>query len=192
MSETNPSHAPEEPRDDSAQVPASDGGETDSLRELLDEAARERDQFRAMAQRAQADLVNYRRRVEDEQQTLKRNITSSLLIDMLELVDNFDRALEYVPDDAVAPQWLEGLQNARRGFDRKLALQGVIKVESAGQQFDPNFHDAIQSLETNDHPDGAITAVIREGYMLDGRLLRPAQVVVAVPPTPQDETETTN
>ena len=188
MSEINPSHAPEEPPDEAAQLPASDGGETDSLRELLDEAARERDQFRAMMLRAQADLVNYRRRVEDEQQTLKRNITSSLLIDMLELVDDFDRALDFVSDDAV----LEGLRNARRGFDRKLALQGVIKVESAGQQFDPNFHDAIQSLETNDHPDGAITAVIREGYMLDGRLLRPAQVVVAVPPTPQDETETTN
>ena len=189
MSETNPSHAPDEPRGDDAPAPASDG-DADSLREMLDEAARERDQFRAMMLRAQADLVNYRRRAEDERQTLKRNITSSLLIDVLELVDDFDRALDYVPDDAVAPQWLDGLRNARRGFDRKLQLQGVSKVESAGRQFDPNVHEAIASVQTEDHPDGAITDVVREGYMLDGRLLRPAQVVVAVAPT--DEPETTN
>ena len=189
MSETNPPQTPDEHRDDAESAPAVDCADT--LRETLEETERERDQFRAMALRAQADLVNYRRRAEDERETLKRNLTSSLLIDILELVDNFDRALGYVPDDAVAPQWLEGLRNARRGFDRKLLLQGVSKVESAGQQFDPNVHEAIQSMPTDDHPEGTITAVVRDGYMLNDRLLRPAQVVVAVSAALEDETETT-
>ena len=188
MNETNGPDAPDEPCGDAGPDPASDGD--DSLRETLEEAERERDQFRAMMLRAQADLVNYRRRVEDERETLKRNVTSSLLIDMLELVDDFDRALDYVPDDAVAPQWLEGLLNARRSFNRKLLMQGVSKVESAGQQFDPNVHEAIQSMPTDDHPEGTITSVVREGYMLNDRLLRPAQVVVAVSAALEEETET--
>jgi len=189
MSETNPSETPEEHREDAESAPAVDCAET--MRETLEETERERDQFRAMALRAQADLVNYRRRAEDERETLKRSLTSSLLIDMLELVDDFDRALDYVPDDAVAPQWLEGLRNARRSFDRKLLMQGVSKVESAGQQFDPNVHEAIQSVPTVDHPEGTITTVVRDGYMLNDRLLRPAQVVVAVSAALEDETETT-
>ena len=95
-----------------------------------------------------------------------------------------------MPDDAVAPQWLEGLLNARRSFNRKLLMQGVSKVESAGQQFDPNVHEAIQSMPTDDHPEGTITSVVREGYMLNDRLLRPAQVVVAVSAALEEETET--
>ena len=187
MDETNEGRAPDEPCGDAGSAPAAD----DSIQETLEEAERERDQFRAMMIRSQADLVNYRNRAADERETLKRNITSSLLIDMLELVDDFDRALDYVPDDAVAPQWLEGLRNARRGFDRKLLMQGVSKVESAGQQFDPNVHEAIQSVPTDDHPEGMITSVVREGYMLNDRLLRPAQVVVAISETLEEETETT-
>ncbi len=190
MTETNGHEVPEEHCGDAGDAPAAGGD--DSLREMLDEAERERDQFRALAQRAQADLVNYRRRAEDERETLRRNITSGLLMDMLELVDDFDRALDYVPDDAVAPQWLEGLRNARRSFDRKLLMQGVSRVESAGRQFDPNVHEAIQSVPTDDYPEGAITSVVREGYMLNDRLLRPAQVVVAVSATLEDQDETTN
>lgn len=188
MTETNPDCGPEEHNGDAETLPAADG--VHSIQETLEEAERERDQFRAMMLRAQADLVNYRNRAADERETLKRNITSSLLIDMLELVDDFDRALDYVPDDAVAPQWLEGLQNARRSFDRKLLMQGVSRVESAGQQFDPNVHEAIQSVPTDDHPEGTITSVVREGYLLNDRLLRPAQVVVAVSAALEEETET--
>ena len=189
MTETNGHEVPEEHCADAGDASPADGD--DSMQEMLEEAERERDQFRAMAQRAQADLVNYRRRAEDERETLRRNITSGLLMDMLELVDDFDRALDYVPDDAVAPQWLEGLRNARRSFDRKLLMQGVSRVESAGRQFDPNVHEAIQSLPTDDHPEGTITSVVREGYMLNDRLLRPAQVVVAVSAALEEETETT-
>ena len=190
MSETNGHDVPDEHRSDADQAPAVDGD--DSLREMLEEAERERDQFRAMAQRAQADLVNYRRRAEDERETLRRNITSGLLMDMLELVDDFDRALDYLPDDVAPPQWLEGLRIARRGLDRRLERQGVSRIESAGRQFDPNVHEAIQSVPTDDHPEGAITSVVREGYMLNDRLLRPAQVVVAVSAALEEETETTN
>ena len=165
MTDTNPDCASEEQSGDAETLSAADG--VDSIQETLEEAERERDQFRAMMLRAQADLVNYRRRAEDERETLRRNITSSLLIDMLELVDDFDRALAYVPDDAVAPQWLEGLLNARRSFDRKLLMQGVSRVESAGQQFDPNVHEAIQSVPTDDHPEGTITAVCARGILAE-------------------------
>ncbi len=185
MTETNGQDAPEESRGDACAAPAADSD--DSLREMLEEAERERDQFREMAQRAQADLVNYRRRAEDERETLRREITSSLLVNMLELVDDFDRALDFVTDAAV----LEGLRNARRGFDRRLGMQGVSRVESAGQQFDPNVHEAIgQSAPTDDHPEGTITSVVREGYMLNDRTLRPAQVIVAVSAALEEENET--
>ena len=83
--------------------------EIEPLPDPIEDMERERDQFKAMAQRAQADLVNYRRRVEEERQELQRNANANLIAKFLGVVDDFERAIGMLPEDAASAGWQEGL-----------------------------------------------------------------------------------
>ena len=157
----------------------------------LEEALREKDQFRAMAQRAQADLINYRRRVDDEREELRRSVNTGLVLRILTVVDDLDRALALVPDDAVAPGWLEGLQLVRRNLQNLLDAEGVTKIEADGKPFEPREHEAVSYEETTESEEGLVVRVFRDGYRQHDRIVRPAQVSVAKAPEPQHEAETT-
>ena len=153
--------------------------ETQTLPEPKDEMERERDQFKAMAQRAQADLVNYRRRVDEERQELQRSANASLLAKFLGVVDDFERAIDMLPEEAAAAGWQEGLMLVKRNLDHLLESEGVSKIEADGKQFDPYEHEAVHYLESPDAEDGSIIQVFRDGYRLHDRVLRASQVIVA-------------
>jgi molecular chaperone GrpE len=138
-----------------------------------------------MAQRAQADLVNYRRRAGEEMDELRRTANSHLLLQILSFLDDLDRALALVSDDAVAPGWLEGLRLVRRNMDNILDLEGVSKIEAEGQPFEPWEFEAVQYQETEDVEEGRVIEVVRNGYKHHDKVLRAAQVVVAKRPEPQ-------
>ena len=159
------------------------------VREQLEEALREKDQFRAMAQRSQADLANYRRRVPEEQEELKRNSSRRVILKFLSIVDDLERAISLVPDDAVAPGWLEGLQLVQRNLDNVLESEGVARIEAEGRPFEPREHEAVMYEETADCKEGMVVRVIREGYTLDDRVLRAAQVAVSRASESEDESE---
>ena len=161
------------------------------VREELEEARREKDQFRAMAQRAQADLINYKRRATDEQHELRTNANSHLLTKVLSLADDLDRAIALLPDDAVAPGWREGLELVQRNLIHMLDSEGVTKIEAEGKPFEPWEHEAVLHETTPDGPEGMVVRVIRDGYKLRDRVLRPAQVAVSKSPEPQEQQETT-
>ena len=147
----------------------------------LAEANRERDQFRALAQRAQADLANYKRRAADDNRQALHNSKADILRKFLGVVDDFGRAIDMLPADA-NPAWREGIALVQRKLVSVLESEGVTKIDSAGAPFDPSLHEALAHQETPDLPDGAIALVTREGYRLGDRLLRPAQVIVAKAP----------
>ena len=159
------------------------------LREELEEALREKDQFRSMAQRAQADLVNYRRRVGEEMTELRLKTNSELLLKILSIVDDLERALSAIPEDAVAPGWLEGLNLVMRNIENLLDSEGVKKIEAVGQPFEPWELEAVQYLESDDTKAGTVTNVLRDGYRLHDKVLRAAQVVVAKEPDPEVQSE---
>ena len=157
----------------------------------MEEALREKEQFKVMAQRAQADLVNYRRRVADEQIEIRRNVGSTLLLKFLGIVDDIDRAIELMPEDVAGSGWIDGLELIRRNMKSILDSEGVEKIEAKGQRFEPWEHEAVSYQETPDGEDGMVTDVFRDGYKLHDRVLRAAQVVVSKAPAPKkDETET--
>ena len=177
----------EDKQDDDA--PASNDGdellrqalsEIEPLPDPMEDMERERDQFRALAQRAQADLVNYRRRVGEERQELQRNANSSLILKFMGVVDDFERAIAMLPVDAAG--WQEGLMLVKRNLDNLLESEGVSKIEAAGKPFDPWEHEAVHYLETPDADDGTIIEVFRDGYRLHDRVLRASQVIVAKAP----------
>ena len=159
------------------------------VREQLEEALREKDQFRAMAQRSQADLANYRRRASEEQEELKRTSNGRVILKVLSIVDDLERAISLVPDDAVAPGWLEGLQLIQRNLENALESEGVSRIEAEGRPFEPREHEAVMYEETSAGKEGMVVRVIREGYTLNERVLRAAQVAVSRASESEDESE---
>ena len=152
--------------------------------ERLEEALREKDQFRSIAQRAQADLINYRKRVADEQRELRRNANTDIILKFLGVADDLNRAMDMVPEDAVAPGWMEGLLLVQRNMGNVLDSEGVTKINALGEPFEPWGHEAVFYQETPDGEEGIVTDVIRNGYKLHDRVIRAAQVVVSKAPEP--------
>ncbi len=183
--------APEEPAPDEQAQPAEETAEPVDLREELDEALREKEQFRSMAQRAQADLVNYRRRAADESEERRRDALSQLLLKLLSVVDDLERAISIIPQDAVAPGWLDGLLLVLRNVNSILDSEGVSRIEARGKSFDPWESEAVQQVETADAEEGTVIDVIQNGYKHHDKVLRAAQVVVAKKPEPAAEAEMT-
>ena len=161
------------------------------VREELEEALREKDQFRTMAQRAQADLINFKRRAAQEQEEVRRSATSHLILGVLSIVDDLDRAVALVPDDTVAEGWVDGLKLIQRNVGHLLDSIGVSKMEAQDKPFEPREHEAVAYVETTDGDEDMVASVIREGYMLRDRVLRAAQVVVSKAPEPKDNTDDT-
>ncbi|MCH7745048.1 MAG: nucleotide exchange factor GrpE [Chloroflexi bacterium] len=174
------------------ELSASDGEDANLMREQLEEALREKDQFRALSQRAQADLYNYKARAAQEQESLRLNANSQIILKILSAMDDLDRAMRLVPEDAVATGWLEGLQLVQRNIENVLNSEGVTKIEAQDQVFEPREHEAVFYEETADSQEGIVTKIVRDGYKLHDKVLRAAQVVVSKSPEPKDESETTH
>jgi len=183
---------PNEPGMPEEQQFISEEDETTLLREQLEEALREKDQFRSMAQRAQADLANYKRRTAEERTDLRRTANSQLLLKSITFGDDLDRALALVPPDAVASGWLEGLQLVLRNLAHLLASEGVTKIDAEGQPFEPWEHEAVSYEESPGNEEGIVLRVVRDGYRLHDKVLRPAQVAVSKKTQPPSPLETTN
>ena len=173
---------PDEPSPEEDRPETPEAVDVALLREQLEEALREKDQFRTMAQRAQADLMNLRRRAAEELGEQRRSANSGLLLKILSLADDLGRALSLVPEDAVAPGWLDGVRLVQRNISNILESEGVSKIEAVGRPFEPWEFEAVQYAETSDADEGQVIQVLREGYKHGDKVLRAAQVVVAKKP----------
>jgi len=148
----------------------------------LAEALQEREQFKALLQRAQADLVNYRKRVQAEQAELKKSARRGVILRFLAVLDDFDTALDAPAAESVDAGWLEGVAGIKRRFTSILAAEGVERFDAEGSVFDPRFHEAMFKTPTAEHPADTVLRVLRCGYKQDGEVIRPAQVEIAAPP----------
>lgn len=126
--------------------------------------------------RAVADLDNMRKRTKREIEDAKFDTKQQVLKEILPVVDNLERALEHVGDEANL--LAEGVQLVLRQFQTALGLLDVTPIDAAGRQFDPTLHEAIAQEESEATP-GTVVHVFQRGYRSNDRLLRPALVVVA-------------
>jgi molecular chaperone GrpE len=133
----------------------------------------------ALAQRAQADYANLRRRTAEERIAMLGLANEILLAKVVGLADDFDLAIAHVPDEARDTAWLEGIAAIDRKLRALLESEGVTPIEALGQPFDPNLHEAIATDKSEEYPDNHVIQVLQDGYTLNGRLLRPAMVRVA-------------
>jgi len=141
----------------------------------------EKDELMQTLVRRQADFENYRKRVERERQDESRRAASRLIESLLPVVDGFERALRSHEDPAYE-EYHKGLELIYRQLLDVLARQGLERIQAAGKPFDPNFHQAIERVETREHADGTVVSVLQDGFVFHGRVLRPSIVRVAVNP----------
>jgi molecular chaperone GrpE len=131
--------------------------------------------YYASWQRAAADYQNFKRRVEQERSEVAQMANVALMINLLPLVDDLERALANVDSHLAGLTWLDGVRLIHRKFQALLEMSGVHEITADGQDFDPNLHEAVMYGEG---PEGKVTSVVQKGYTLGGRVLRPAMVVV--------------
>ena len=145
--------------------------------ELIEELGREKEQFRSQAQRAQADLVNYRNRAFQEIEESRRIVRFEVISKFLNVVDDLERAIGNIPSD-MDESWYEGITLVLRSLENSLTLEGVEKIDALGETFNPHLHEALMHEERSDAEDGVVVDVIQAGYKIRDRVLRPARVVV--------------
>lgn len=133
------------------------------------------DRLKDMAARAQADLQNAKARMEKESQDIRMYAMQSMIEKLLPTVDNFQRAFDHLPEDLKDHDWVKGLQATEQKLMSDLESVGLQKLESMGNVIDPEKHEILQAAEGD---KDIVVQVLEEGYSLNGKVIRPAKVVV--------------
>lgn len=165
-------------------IPAAEAVEPDPMTVLREE----RDKLRDQLLRTAADFDNFRKRARKDVEDAERRGKEDVIREVLPVLDNLERALAAtatLPADAGAAEVkgiVDGVKMVLRLFEDQAARMGLSKVKTVGERFDPGVHDAIQQVETDEHPAGTVMQEIVAGYRLGEKLVRPAMVVVARKP----------
>ena len=168
------------PADDSAGAPAANAPAV-VPRADFDALRTERDELLNSLVRLQADFENYRKRIERDRAAEYHRAVGTAIEPILPVLDDFERALETHRDPAYE-KFREGFDLIYRRLWASLAKLGLKRIEAEGRPFDPHQHQAVERVESHDHPDGSVLAELAAGYTFHDRVLRPAMVRVAVHP----------
>ena len=158
-----------------------------ALQEHLQETRQEANQNLDAAQRAQAELANFRRRTDEERISLGKFSNSRLIVKLLPVIEELHLAVSHAGKESgdssgLDAAWLEGIKLIQRKFINLLESEGVTVIESVGAAFNPLEHEALGTEETSDYPPGYVIQAVRQGYRLHDRIIQPAQVIVARDP----------
>lgn len=137
-------------------------------------------EVRMAAQQARADLVAMRRRTEREMLEMSRTAAGDVLAQIIPIVDDLERALNHLPEMMWGDPWVAGVLMIGDRLQEMLEQQHVERIVPQGEPFDPRLHEAVSRVQTSEVPEDTITNVLLPGYILNGRVLRAAQVQVAV------------
>jgi molecular chaperone GrpE len=183
--ESRPSGSPEtEEEADTTAAPedaASQGGEDEQPAEdERSKTERERDEYLELAQRTRADFDNYRKRVAKDTADAAIRGKAELARELIPVVDNLERALAARPEAAEDDPLVKGVQLVHRELHATLARAGLEAYDPTGEKFDPSWHEAVSTQPGGEGQEpGHVLETIDRGYRIDGRVLRPARVVVS-------------
>ncbi len=147
----------------------------------LNVCQKERDEWKDRTLRATADFVNYKKRVEREQALWSMRAQEAILTDLLDTIDDFDRAITEHEKKERTPEldaWLAGFELIRNKFTKLLSKHNVKEITQI-KTFNPQLHEALVHLESKEHQQGQIIEVMQKGYRVKDQVLRPAKVSVA-------------
>jgi molecular chaperone GrpE len=166
-----------------SEPPAAAAPEPEAPQDPLEAARAEVQRIRDQLLRTAADFDNFRKRTRKETQEAERRAKEDFLRELLPVFDNLERAAQHAETATDVKSLADGVGMVVRLFIDTLGRLGVERVSALGQAFDPALHEAVQQLETSEHPPGSVAAEVQPGYRMGDRLVRPAMVVVAKPPS---------
>ncbi|AGB41810.1 molecular chaperone GrpE (heat shock protein) [Halobacteroides halobius DSM 5150] len=139
----------------------------------------EKEKYMNRLQRLKADFSNYKKRITKEKERISTQATKDFVIDLLPIIDNFERALGMSQDSKEVADVLEGVEMIYRQLTNLLKKKDVKEVPTVGEEFDPNIHEAVMNETTDEYESGIVTEELQKGYKLDDLVVRPAMVKVA-------------
>lgn len=148
------------------------------LQQALEAARSQADEYLRLLQRTKADFVNYQRRSEQERAEQERYAAAGVLLQLLPVLDDFERAIAAMPEELASHPWSEGIVLIVRKLKATLEQIGLQPIETVGQPFDPLQHEAVGQEPVPPEQEGLVVAEVQRGYRLHDRLLRPARVRV--------------
>ncbi|MED5020386.1 nucleotide exchange factor GrpE [Paenibacillus chibensis] len=138
------------------------------------------DDYQQRSLRTQADFDNFRKRTQKEKEDFAKYASSKLITELLPIIDNFERAISASGDIADNDSFAKGVGMIFRQLEGVLKAEGLEPMEAVGQPFNPEFHQAIMQVESDEHEEGIVVEEVQKGYMLKDRVLRPAMVKVSM------------
>lgn len=165
--------------EETQEEPVIEEKESDS-EDLTEELAKQKalaDDYYNRLLRMQADFENFKRRARQEKEDFYKYASETLMLQLLPVVDNFERALAAGGDDG--KNLLAGIHMIERQLKEVLQKEGLEAIQAIGQEFDPNLHEAVMQVDTEDYPANTCAEELQKGYRLKDKVIRPAMVKVA-------------
>ncbi|MEM8718648.1 MAG: nucleotide exchange factor GrpE [Cyanobacteria bacterium P01_G01_bin.39] len=177
--------ADNETSDENEEIFAAFQQENANLKQLLDEKSQQADLTKAQYTRLAADFENFRRRTVKEKENLEQQVKKNIITELLPVIDNFERARTQLKPESDGEKAIHSsYQGVYKTLVECLKKMGVSAMRPEGQEFDPNFHEAMLREPTNDYPEGTVIEQLIRGYVLGDTILRHAMVKVAVTQEP--------
>ena len=146
------------------------------MKKDLEEANQKIEELTNVSQRVMADLQNFKRRTEEDKKNLVSFANINLILEILPILDNFERAIKHQPKAASdSKDWLEGIMQIYNQLQQFLEKQGLEQISAKGEKYNPNLHEAMLHVEGK---DGIILDELEKGYILKGKIIRPTKVSV--------------
>ena len=153
-----------------------------SLEEQLEAAKTEGDNYLDQWKRAQAELENYKRRIHKEIEKNRLYQSLPLARDLLPALDNLQRAIKAAENSENIEELIEGVQMVAKQLEDILGRHSAVRIEAVGKPFDPNQHEALQHVPSDEHPPMTVLEEIEPGYVIHDRVVRPSKVIVSSGP----------
>lgn len=147
----------------------------DTLKQALTEAKEEAEKYLSNWQRAEADFSNYKKRIEQERCDLVNSANAILILDLIPVLDDLERAFTSLPPKLAELTWVDGVRLVHRKLQAILGAQGLVEIDAMGQPFDPCLHEAV-AYQNGD--EGIVIDEAQKGYKLKDKVLRPTLAVV--------------
>lgn len=161
---------------DNADITKNEADDAALLEAQIEEGKKALTEAEERFKRLQADFVNFRRRSNQEKSEISEVILQGFVKDMLPVLDNFERAITTESNDSTA--FVDGVKMIFNQFQEILTKNGLEVIKTEGAKFDPNFHQAVMRVEDAEKEDDSIEQELQKGYMVHGRVIRPAMVKV--------------
>ncbi|MGI1657635.1 MAG: nucleotide exchange factor GrpE [Desulfitobacterium sp.] len=150
-----------------------------ALQAELEQSKNQAEEYFAHLQRLQADFDNYRKRTQKEKDDYLKYASERVVEGLLPVLDNFDRAILASKTNQDFTSFAQGVDMIFKQMETTLAKEGLVAIEAVGQPFDPNMHEAVLQVESNEYPENTVVEELQKGYYLKEKVIRPSMVKVS-------------